>query len=626
MNRTLAQQQHLSSKRNGEPRSRPHRTRHIPRVPSRTSSQNRTLNRFTRQLEKYADAADVKGKAPVITPTESESRPSLHTVKPLLPYHEEFQSAGLAVTSLEQGKNALSAKSIQPPQPGHGIPRNARQKAEETVYKQHHPTVSTETSSCGSSILFTRPDEMYLFEEAPSSRIRHKQETRCSDGIKLPWLGAKPTATKSRHGRQDSKLRVRMAQHAQRPTLNRPQSEYRRTADHTVSQASKSRNIRKNRTSPRLPENSYRHLANEAPREHPVRQVGRPETYPPGPATPIKVQEPGASPSKLDFANHPLHHKSGAVTSKREAPALEPPPPPKHPLRGSRPAMNRPLPPRPDAIREESGPSTANALRRTSPARGVSKCKPPAATYKQQQRTSPQTIASSIPSLPTEARFATSTESFLQRALDAVMKKLEDMEMRQAAITNPAPAITLQGKANESQNVATTTPVQMAGAVNSKMTTLPVQPSKCPGRDQALLHSPSTRIPPKASPPKPPSKPSASSRGLSPSKGKSPALAPVGEKLSSTREETVTALPWRPRRNKERGLRNLEVFFDDDDACINDKDVLRGLQVATLAAADDFYDAYIRYKTGLRIRRFLADLKSVDVLQREDALGPRTND
>ena len=186
MNRTLAQQQHLSSNRHGEPSSRVRRHRHRPRIPSRTSSQHRTLNRFTRQLEKYADAADLKGKAPVVTTTESESRASLHTVQPLLPYHKEFQSAGLAVTSSEQKQRSPSGQASRAPQPGHGNPKTIRGKTDERVNHKQHMAVSSETSSCGSHILFTRPDELYLIDSALPQKSRSKGKSRCSDGIKLP--------------------------------------------------------------------------------------------------------------------------------------------------------------------------------------------------------------------------------------------------------------------------------------------------------------------------------------------------------------------------------------------------------------------------------------------------------
>jgi hypothetical protein len=72
-----------------------------------------------------------------------------------------------------------------------------------------------------------------------------------------------------------------------------------------------------------------------------------------------------------------------------------------------------------------------------------------------------------------------------------------------------------------------------------------------------------------------------------------------------------------PASNFEAVMSEVDVFFETDDAAVDDRDVLRGLHVAVRAAADDLYDALIRNKTGLRIRRFLADLKSIEALDAE---------
>ncbi|KAK8021557.1 hypothetical protein PG990_006695 [Apiospora arundinis] len=100
IHRTLEQQRRLSSLLSSKQLDT--ETTYSPSIPSRTSSQRKVLRHFTRELEKYAIAAGAAGKLPVITPTESDSRPSIHTFKPLLPYRREFQAAGLAVTSEEQ--------------------------------------------------------------------------------------------------------------------------------------------------------------------------------------------------------------------------------------------------------------------------------------------------------------------------------------------------------------------------------------------------------------------------------------------------------------------------------------------------------------------------------------------
>lgn len=56
-----------------------------------------------------------------------------------------------------------------------------------------------------------------------------------------------------------------------------------------------------------------------------------------------------------------------------------------------------------------------------------------------------------------------------------------------------------------------------------------------------------------------------------------------------------------------------------DDVGVVDRDVLRGLHIAASAACDEEVDAFVRNKTGLRIRRFLADLMVLETLRDGDA-------
>ncbi|KAH8884438.1 hypothetical protein GQ53DRAFT_829687 [Thozetella sp. PMI_491] len=72
-------------------------------ISSRSSSQRKALNRFTRELEKFAAVTNTQGRPPLFTPTLTVTPHSLNTIQELLPYREEFQAAGLAVTSAEQG-------------------------------------------------------------------------------------------------------------------------------------------------------------------------------------------------------------------------------------------------------------------------------------------------------------------------------------------------------------------------------------------------------------------------------------------------------------------------------------------------------------------------------------------
>ncbi|KAK4449339.1 hypothetical protein QBC34DRAFT_96840 [Podospora aff. communis PSN243] len=53
------------------------------------------------------------------------------------------------------------------------------------------------------------------------------------------------------------------------------------------------------------------------------------------------------------------------------------------------------------------------------------------------------------------------------------------------------------------------------------------------------------------------------------------------------------------------------------DEDISDRDVLKGLKIICAASADIELDAWIRAKTGLRLRRFLADLKTFESLSQD---------
>jgi hypothetical protein len=60
----------------------------------------------------------------------------------------------------------------------------------------------------------------------------------------------------------------------------------------------------------------------------------------------------------------------------------------------------------------------------------------------------------------------------------------------------------------------------------------------------------------------------------------------------------------------------VEKLPPEDDRDISDRDVLRGLRIICSASVDAEFDALVRSKTGLRLRRFLADLQSFEELSR----------
>jgi len=75
--------------------------------PSRKPSQQRTLRRFTRELELHLQAVqNLPGKTLIASPSVT----TIKTVQEFKPYHSEFRDAGLAVTSTEQ-RGKTSEKS-----------------------------------------------------------------------------------------------------------------------------------------------------------------------------------------------------------------------------------------------------------------------------------------------------------------------------------------------------------------------------------------------------------------------------------------------------------------------------------------------------------------------------------
>lgn len=90
---------------------------------SHLSSQKQALKRFAKELHKFAEHTNAKGKVPNLTPS-SRSPATLHTVSALLPYRREFKAAGLAVTSKDQAQQR-SAKDKQE------VARTTRRKVKE---------------------------------------------------------------------------------------------------------------------------------------------------------------------------------------------------------------------------------------------------------------------------------------------------------------------------------------------------------------------------------------------------------------------------------------------------------------------------------------------------------------
>jgi hypothetical protein len=83
----------------------------VPARP-RSTGQIKALRRFRRELEQHLQVAQNMAGNPLVQ-SHSATTVSIKTIQELMPYHQQFRSAGLAVTSREQGKKT-SRRRIKP--------------------------------------------------------------------------------------------------------------------------------------------------------------------------------------------------------------------------------------------------------------------------------------------------------------------------------------------------------------------------------------------------------------------------------------------------------------------------------------------------------------------------------
>ncbi|KAI1740048.1 hypothetical protein F4680DRAFT_119868 [Xylaria scruposa] len=565
-------------------------------VLSRSSSQRRALNQFARELEKYADVAGAAGKAPVITPTISDSKASIHTVKPLVPYKDEFLAAGLAVTSAEQRRNLTNKAHEQA-----SLQRDRLYKhPNEPVHasKKHDPpgdgtssnaSFSPSCTSSGSYVEFSPPSMLHAIESLVP-RKANKKLKHCQHARKhlLSWFLKKPSGKSGGGVGRPLPVGIQHVKGGQiKPNdLSSAQHECRR-----------------------LQHRSHRPTMQSIPEI---------QLWPKRPALPPKLVTPKKEPcvalttdycEQSDQGPHPVqegeHH--GSVTNAKQSLGAAR-------LRGKRDIARGVLPkPYPEfigTIEEETNRNThpmGTSNQDRYPPRTNHKMMPGAkqGTRQRSDIKSSMTHESSVPSLPFAARLAASTASSLQRALDDACRKLDDQDMqaektsKQENAKQDLPPIPRQdSQQNVSLRALPRRPRSTDKFIYVKRTMPRVeaaQPASKPLPPEPVLAAPAT--PEKAS-------------GLRPrqTSRKAPPISPVPLPLTGKRKNAVAELA-----KAEEMLKDLDVFLNDyDDANIEDRDVIKGLQVAIHAAADDLYDGYIRHKTGLRIRRFLADLKSFE--------------
>lgn len=248
-------------------------------------------------------------------------------------------------------------------------------------------------------------------------------------------------------------------------------------------------------------------------------------------------------------------------------------------------------------------------------------------------------------------KYAVGTPSSFEQALDDVVRKLDEMEPKEAASEEPRSA---EGNSRVPRETATKqdgVPGQNVGDSQSPMQKMATKAAdlleSVTHEIHSQLHKPPAKVAlspdsklkrtkavrrlrgPEDRRPVPEVDPTQSkSDGRAKKKAEPKAAYVVNKPLtpvvaaSSSQEPRRRPTKDHPKAPARRAGGKIADHLRDSD--INDRDVLRGLKLAVSAACDETLDSWIREKTGLRLRRFLADLKTFEDLEREEVDGGKS--
>lgn len=565
------------------------KSRQVSATPPSENRQRRTLSRFTKELERYCVAASTNGRAPLppSTPTVSESPTTLDTVTELLPYHKQFKVAGLAVTSREQMPQI--SESVHPQLPERHIGRVKGLNVSAVQIDGSSVTPSEQASAAPEPAARAISDQQKTGSSItrPTTQATQPQPTPITKPL-LPWLLKQnpPLASTVHGGRKLSKDLI----HPSPATLAEPfltpsgvidsyfdslqpsglqddvptgRSSSSSAVSGTVSLTNKPLPKQPSVTQHPIPTRSERrHMENTA--TWPTAGVLIHDHSPPPPS---RGKLPGDLPAPVNDSISgcswsPMNENSANV------PITNPPVPPKGTINKrntSAEADKKPeTPPKDEAPNEaedlqghshHTSHSLYNKWMKATGLRRRASAKPllMPTTIREESETparDPERFERSAmgqtdtpPQISVDLPLPAQSSSSFERALDAVISKLDAMEERRCYERKMDLRAARQAL-NKSEF-----PVQA-----SKMVTL----------------KPSVSVP--ESPPS---------------------------------EASLETIP------------SPEVAIEYSDSGINDRDILLGLKMAICAACDENLDAWICNKTGLRLRRFLADLKAFDSISQD---------
>ncbi|KAK4192772.1 hypothetical protein QBC35DRAFT_549711 [Podospora australis] len=599
---------------------------------SQPRSSDRILDKFARELEEFAKSTEAFSKgltltpterAPVSTPTTTQTQISVRTVQELLPYRQQFQEAGLAVTSAEQ----------KAPEKLGRHPQQQNDLAGDTLLKydgNSEPTpvvsfTSKESRSC-TTIHKPRnnPVSLTMNEEVPETK-RKKNVTKAAayEQISSDNQGTASGSSSTLTGTTN------MGCVQEKAIGPRPSTVFLATEPLSTTplspQPSSSKGTRDASEDTQAPQTSgaYTKLQSSSGTER-TQLLSRAEKADQAEQTTSSNSSTSKSskgkelaygdektdttPPTLSTSRISSQVRRGVSLSSKTSWVL-----------GTR---QLPMAP-PTTITEEKEPSPAKRQKSTHKLSIHQHSITIAPVTRTKEIGAAQTTASvklsisSKPELLTETwKHALGTPSSLEKALDDVVRKLDAMEERRAS--GSSEGRNSRSKGMSSKPPSSTQRLQRATAIRQRrIAEGATREGDREGEGERERASQQLQPPvPKLLPPI-----NSMLNAMTP-----PPPMPPPKNQQHQQQQRGSREPGRHMVVPPRGQNQLGCMPPEEDRDISDRDVLKGLKVICAASADADFDALIQNQTGLRLRRFLADLKTFEHLsENTGAGGPNMN-
>ncbi|KAK4197862.1 hypothetical protein QBC40DRAFT_332750 [Triangularia verruculosa] len=622
----------------------------------------RTLDKFARELEEFARSTQAFDRTPALlsTPATTQTQVSVRTVQEFLPYRQQFQEAGLAVASVEQ---KAPEKQVRRHPPHKKLADSRLNHFGSNAPAQGVSSSGTKESSSGTVIHKPRRDPMTLSvaDETPEIQEDKVIEKTSAETVTSPKINVYSASSSTfiepvklaAVQKKVIRLRPSTVFLANKPLPDAPElpqpSSSKDTRETVVSSQSSARpggcqklgSSTGTEKEPLLPlsgqqqnsigtgsSNSKTSKRKEVDRGSVKDEKSLPAIPPPRSLS--QARHGIALPSTTSWTP-----TAAIATTSRQLPTTiveerEPSPEKKeHKILNHKPSMNQ------QHVSALNKPVIAPAAHKSPIAELATKeitgitatpAQPPKSTTPfgvkrnivnttatttttAAATNNTSTIISSSKKLElpkTWERHPLGTPSSFKKALDDVVRKLDAIEIgkQRTPLGSLSPAENKKRLSSSGSNKppSPTQRLQKAAAMrrdridaeNERLNapTKPLQPTPQPQKQQYI---PGMVPPPLPMPP--------------------PGGFRPRERESSRAQGQNNMVMMPPlRRRPSRQFVGMGMVGMEDDRDISDRDVLKGLKIICAASADAEFDGLIQRETGLRLRRFLADLRTFEFL------------